>query len=346
MRAFDISEHYRAELAGHRLQGAAGRAQQGGGAELQGISGRARRGHQRGDHLAARRARRLDEVDDEESTDEVVAFWQRMMKRYGIEEEYNKQIVNAFKFGDEPEILIVVDKLLTGFDAPRNTVLYLARQLKEHTLLQAIARVNRLYEDDRAARPRTSATSSTTGRAGRAGPGADHLQRLGRIRGGRPDGALTSIDEEMQSLPQRHAELWDLFKTVKNRQDEEAFEQLLADEKLRDDFYERLSAYAKTLAIALSSERFITDDAGAEASSLQERPQALHQSEGGGEAALCRVNRLPRLRAADPEAAGHAHLGHRGGAAERAGEHLRRGRVPEGGRGARPGARRPPPRPT
>jgi type I restriction enzyme, R subunit len=42
-------------------------------------------------------------------------------------------------------------------------------------------------------------------------------------------------------------------------QDEEAFEQLLADEKLRADFYERLSAYAKTLAIALSSERFITD---------------------------------------------------------------------------------------
>lgn len=46
---------------------------------------------------------------------------------------------------------------------------------------------------------------------------------------------------------------------MKNRQDEEAFEQLLADEKLRADFYERLSAYAKTLAIALSSERFITE---------------------------------------------------------------------------------------
>ena len=39
-----------------------------------------------------------------------------------------------------------MDKLLTGFDAPRNTVLYLTRQLKDHTLLQAIARVNRLYE--------------------------------------------------------------------------------------------------------------------------------------------------------------------------------------------------------
>lgn len=46
---------------------------------------------------------------------------------------------------------------------------------------------------------------------------------------------------------------------MKNRQDEEAFEQLLHNEKLRADFYERLSAYAKTLAIALSSERFITE---------------------------------------------------------------------------------------
>ena len=90
----------------------------------------------------------FDEIDAEESTDVVVAFWQRMMKRYGGEDDYNKYIVNAFKFGDEPEILIVVDKLLTGFDAPRNTVLYLARRLKDHSLLQAIARVNRLYEDE------------------------------------------------------------------------------------------------------------------------------------------------------------------------------------------------------
>jgi len=71
-------------------------------------------------------------------------------------------------------------------------------------------------------------------------------------------GALASINDEVRQLPQRHAELWDMFKTVANRQDEEAFEQLLADEKVRENFYERLSAYAKTLAIAMSSEEFIT----------------------------------------------------------------------------------------
>ena len=88
-----------------------------------------------------------EEVEGE-PVDEVVKFWQKMMKRYGSEEEYIKQIVNQFKYGEEPEILIVVDKLITGFDAPRNTVMYLCRTLREHTLLQAIARVNRLHEDE------------------------------------------------------------------------------------------------------------------------------------------------------------------------------------------------------
>ena len=68
------------------------------------------------------------------------------MDKYGNEKDYNKQIINSFKHGDHPELIIVVDKLLTGFDAPRNTVLYLTKNLKEHGLLQAIARVNRLYE--------------------------------------------------------------------------------------------------------------------------------------------------------------------------------------------------------
>ena len=57
-----------------------------------------------------------------------------------------KQIVNAFVDPEgEPQILVVVDMLLTGFDAPVEQVLYLDRPLREHTLLQAIARVNRRF---------------------------------------------------------------------------------------------------------------------------------------------------------------------------------------------------------
>ena len=56
------------------------------------------------------------------------------------------EIVGAFTDPDgEPQILVVVDKLITGFDAPVEQALYLDRSIREHTLLQAIARVNRPY---------------------------------------------------------------------------------------------------------------------------------------------------------------------------------------------------------
>ena len=61
-------------------------------------------------------------------------------------QRYTKQLINQFKHGSYPEILIVVSKLLTGFDALKNTVLYLCRILREHTLLQVITRVNRTHE--------------------------------------------------------------------------------------------------------------------------------------------------------------------------------------------------------
>jgi type I restriction enzyme R subunit len=202
----------------------------------------------------------FEETDAEESSDAVVAFWQRMMKRYGNEEEYNKQIVNQFKFGDSPEILIVVSKLLTGFDAPRNTVIYLTKELKEHTLLQAIARVNRIYDDDEGRKPKDF--GYVVDYAGILGELDKALTTYSALEGfdeADLKGAILGIGEEVGKLPQRHAELWDLFKTVPNKKDEEAYESLLADDKLREAFYERLSAYAKTLAIAFSSVDFIAN---------------------------------------------------------------------------------------
>ena len=61
-----------------------------------------------------------------------------------------RQIVNAFVDDpDGPEILVVVDMLLTGFDAPVEQALYLDKHLQEHNLLQAIARVNRTYTHEK-----------------------------------------------------------------------------------------------------------------------------------------------------------------------------------------------------
>lgn len=60
-----------------------------------------------------------------------------------------EQITNAFVEGaGGPEILVVVDKLLTGFDAPIEQALYLDKHLQEHNLLQAIARVNRTFSHE------------------------------------------------------------------------------------------------------------------------------------------------------------------------------------------------------
>jgi type I restriction enzyme, R subunit len=190
----------------------------------------------------------VNEVDSEE----VRAFWKKMMARYGSEKKYNDQIINAFKHAPEPEILIVVSKLLTGFDAPRNTVLYVCRSLVEHNLFQAIARVNRLYEGKD------------------FGYILDYygvLQELGKamdVYGHLPgfdekdlEGTIVDVAGEVANLPQKHSELWDVFRDIKNRLDEEEYERLLADEEVRSQFYEKLCSFHRTLSIALSTMEFI-----------------------------------------------------------------------------------------
>ena len=121
-------------------------------------------------------------------------------------------------------------------------------------MLQAIARVNRLHENKE--------FGFIVDYAGTLGELDKALTMYGALEGfDEADllGALTSISGEVEKLPGRYSDLWDLFKTVKHSYDEEAYEVLLADDKIREDFYERLSEFGKTLAIALSSEKFLTE---------------------------------------------------------------------------------------
>ena len=258
MRSFDISEHFR-----QNWQGTGFKAQLVAPSKVAALMYKKCLddiGHVTSEVVMSQPdTREGNENTDDAPSDVVVAFWEKMLKRYGSEEEYNKQVINQFKYGDELEILIVVDKLLTGFDAPRNTVLYLTRTLREHTLLQAIARVNRLYDDDAGMQPKDF--GYIIDYAGVLGE-LDHAMTTYSALEGFDEqdlvGALTSINEEVAKLPQRHADLRDLFKEVKNQQDEEQYELLLGNEKIRNEFYERLTAYAKSLSIAMSSEQFIT----------------------------------------------------------------------------------------
>lgn len=189
-----------------------------------------------------------------ENTQEVVRFWKAMMDKYGTEKQYNKQLINAFKHGETPEIIIVVDKLLVGFDATRNTVLYLTRNLKDHTLLQAIARVNRLHDGKE-----FGYIIDYRGVLENLDKAIDLYGSLDAFDAADLEGVVTDIDVEIAKLPQRHSELWDVFKGIENKHDLEAYERLLFDEAHRAQFYEKFTAFARTLAIALSSANYLAE---------------------------------------------------------------------------------------
>ncbi len=189
----------------------------------------------------------------EESDDLILKFWKAMMDKYGSPENYEKSLINSFKKQDHPEIIIVVDKLLTGFDAPNNYVLYLTRQLKEHTLLQAIARVNRL-----APGKEHGLIIDYYGNLENLDSALETYSGTNNYDAADLEGTLTNISEEIKKLPQAHSEVWDIFKEVKNKYDEPAYEELLQDEAIRHIFYEKVSGFSRLLKLALSSFEFIS----------------------------------------------------------------------------------------
>lgn len=218
------------------------------------------------------------EVDDD-SLPEVQKWWS---KHVGHDPEtYEKAVLAGFAEAGDPDLLIVVDRLLTGFDEPRNTVLYIDKPLKGHNLIQAVARVNRLHdakrygvlvdyrgilkELDTAIRAYQDLASQTQG-----GFDLDDLAGLYR-----------QFSTEYKRLPSLHDALLSFFKEVKNRRDTEQFRQVLMPkyapdpdgepgdtydtrQKLREDFYEALTRFGLCLHTALSSRSFFEDNSFSE----------------------------------------------------------------------------------
>lgn len=199
-----------------------------------------------------------DEVEEEPS-DEVQAFWRRMVGptgRYGDERAYVDGITTAFKKSETPELLICVSKLLTGFDAPRNAVLYICRKMENHELLQAIARVNRLFEGKE-----HGLIVDYQGLLGSLDKALAAYDALAGYDEEDIADIVRSVKEEVDALPQRHADLLDVFRGVPPPADLEACRRHLADDDRRRDFYGKLAAFGRTLHTALSVAEFVNDPA-------------------------------------------------------------------------------------
>jgi type I restriction enzyme R subunit len=85
------------------------------------------------------------------NTDEemISNYYRKLREKFQNKQidEVRREIIRRFKEEEYPKILIVTDMLLTGFDAPVLEVMYLDKPVKEHKMLQAIARTNRPYRD-------------------------------------------------------------------------------------------------------------------------------------------------------------------------------------------------------
>ena len=78
-------------------------------------------------------------------------YFERLKERYGTKDlkAIHRKIVDDFKTKELPKILIVTDMLITGFDAPNLWTMYLDKPLREHRILQTIARTNRPFRNKR-----------------------------------------------------------------------------------------------------------------------------------------------------------------------------------------------------
>jgi len=182
----------------------------------------------------------------------VKKIWDQMLDGFTSAEEYEDYTIGKFKNeGDEVEIIIVVHKLLTGFDAPRNAVLYLCKKLEQHNLLQAIARVNRLFPGKE--------FGLVVDYRGILGALDKALTTYGALSEFYEEDLLSSIqniDEEIKQLPFLYSQIWDLFISIENKNDKEALERYLdTDVLIREEFYTRVIAFGKSMQVAYTTEK-------------------------------------------------------------------------------------------
>ena len=175
---------------------------------------------------------------------------------YFLTPEQREDEADRFKSSDDPtKILIVVDMLLVGYDVPIVQVMYLDKGLREHTLLQAIARVNRLADDP----------AKTYGLiVDYCGITKDLQKALALFEEDDIKGALEPAEKELEELRIRHREAMSFFSDIDKEGEDvdgaiiEKFEPV----NLRDDFEYAFKMFSKALDVILpkkEADPFIAD---------------------------------------------------------------------------------------
>ena len=149
------------------------------------------------------------------------------LARWHLSKQQQDQLIERFKDRDDAlSILIVCDMLLTGFDAPAEQVMYLDAPLKEHELLQAIARVNRPCGDDK-----------TYGLVVDYWGVSTRLQEaLAIFSTADVRGVLAPQADELPRLESRHAAAMRFFQNIGDKTDLDACVRVLEPEDVRTAF--------------------------------------------------------------------------------------------------------------
>ena len=213
-------------------------------------------GEREGDKEGALTAVIISESADKEEDDllpdhkrEVVKFLADEKHRFGASLlKREKELIDDFR--DNPDgvrMLVVVDKLLTGFDAPRNTFLYLAKQLKDHNLLQAVARVNRLFDGDEGKEAKVNGFVIDYSK--NAKNLRDAMELFSNYDPEDIERALLNTDEKIAGLERIYQELHGIFNAVRNKQDTEEYIRILEDDvETREHFYELVDEFTRQFA--------------------------------------------------------------------------------------------------
>ena len=174
------------------------------------------------------------------------------LARWHLRKDEQDQAIERFKDRDDRlSVLVVCDMLLTGFDAPVEQVMYLDAPLKEHTLLQAVARVNRPLGDEK-----------TYGLVVDYWGVSTELQdALAVFSTTDVQGALTPNVDELPRLESRHAAAMKFFQTVADRNDLDACVRVLEPEDVRAAFDLAFRRFSQSMDMLLPDQRALVHNA-------------------------------------------------------------------------------------